>query len=157
LSRAFQRHQEDHNLKHPSSMDLMITIQNKTTSLLSIYALVLIASFPKTRRTWSKAFGFGGSHIYKTKQNKTNYLPSIYAPHRSWELSKNTKNMIWSIRVWWISYLPNKTKQTTFILSMHPVLDESFPKTRRTWSEAFGFGGSHIYKTKQNKTNYLPS
>jgi hypothetical protein len=39
-------------------------------------------------------------------------------PH--WKLSKDTKNTIWSIPVWWISYLQNKTKQnktnqTTFL------------------------------------------
>jgi hypothetical protein len=33
-SRAFQRHQE-HDLKHPSSVDLIITIQNKTNYLAS--------------------------------------------------------------------------------------------------------------------------
>ncbi len=36
-----------------------------------------------------------------------------------------------------------------------PLLLESFPKRRRTWSEASQFGGSHKYKTKQ--TNYIPS
>jgi hypothetical protein len=40
---------------------------------------------------------------------------------------------------------------------MHPSLSESFPKTPRTWSDASWFSGSHNYKTKQNKTNYLPS
>jgi len=43
---------------------------------------------------------------------------------------------------------------------MHPPSSESFPKTPRTQSEASWFGGSHTYKTKQNKTkqtNYLPS
>jgi hypothetical protein len=33
-----------------------------------------------------------------------------------------------------------------------PLLFKSFPKTPRTWAEASGFDGSHIYKT-----NYLPS
>jgi hypothetical protein len=37
-----------------------------------------------------------------------------------------------------------------------PLLVESFPKTPRTRSEASRFGGTHNYKTKQNKTNYLP-
>jgi len=37
-------------------------------------------------------------------------------------------------------------------------LVESFPKTPRTLFEASQFGGSHNYKTKQNKTNLdLPS
>jgi hypothetical protein len=35
-----------------------------------------------------------------------------------------------------------------------PLIVESFPKTPRTGSEVSQFGGSHIYKTKQNK---LPS
>jgi hypothetical protein len=39
-------------------------------------ALLIIESFPKTPRTRSEESWFGGSHIYKTKQNKTNYLPS---------------------------------------------------------------------------------
>jgi hypothetical protein len=30
------------------------------------------------------------------------------------KLSKDIKNMIWSILVWWISYLQNKIKQITF-------------------------------------------
>jgi hypothetical protein len=34
--------------------------------------------------------------------------PSTWTPSR-WELSKDTKNTIWSIPVWWISYLWNKT------------------------------------------------
>jgi len=36
----------------------------------------------------------------------------------------------------------------------HPSLSRAFPKTLRTWSQASWFGGSHNYKTKQNK---LPS
>jgi hypothetical protein len=111
LSRAFQRHQEEHNLKHPSSMDLMITIQNKTKQpafLLSMHSSSLRA-FQKHEEHDLKHSGL--VDLISTKQNKTNYLPSIYAPRPRWELSKNTKNMIWSIRVWWISYLQNKTKQ----------------------------------------------
>jgi hypothetical protein len=39
---------------------------------------------------------------------------------------------------------------------VHPsLLVESFPKIPRTQSEASQFSGSHNYKTKQNKTNYL--
>jgi hypothetical protein len=39
-------------------------------------AAVLVQTFPKTPRTQSEAYRLGGSHNYKTKQNKTNYLPS---------------------------------------------------------------------------------
>ncbi len=113
LSRAFQRHLE-HNLKHPSLVDLIITIQKKTkqpTFLLSMHSSLLRA-FQKHQEHDLKHPGL--VDLISTKQNKTNYLPSIYAT----------------------------------------VLVESFPKTPRTWSEASWFGGSHIYKTKQNK---LPS
>jgi len=45
--------------------------------------------------------------------------------------------------------------QTSWNQSHAPLLVvESFPKTTRTWSEASQFGGSHNFKTKQNK---LPS
>jgi hypothetical protein len=37
------------------------------------------------------------------------------------------------------------------------LLIKSFPKTPRTQFEASQFGGSHNYKTKQNKTNHRPS
>jgi hypothetical protein len=37
-SRAFQRHQE-HDLKHPSSVDLITTIQNKLPSFIDTLAL----------------------------------------------------------------------------------------------------------------------
>jgi len=40
---------------------------------------------------------------------------------------------------------------------MHTSSSRAFPKTPRTWSQASLFSGSHNYKTKQNKTNYLPS
>jgi hypothetical protein len=38
------------------------------------HALLLVESFPKTQRIRSEASQFGGSHKYKTKQNK---LPSF--------------------------------------------------------------------------------
>jgi hypothetical protein len=37
-----------------------------------------------------------------------------------------------------------------------PLLLENFPKRPRTPSEASQSGGSHKYKTKQNKTNKQP-
>jgi len=47
------------------------------TSWNQAHASLLVKSFPKTPRTWSETSSqFGGSHNYKTKQNKTNYLPS---------------------------------------------------------------------------------
>jgi len=47
--------------------------------------------------------------------------------------------------------------QTPWNQAHAPLLVKSFPKTPRTRSEASQFGGSHNYKTNQNKTNYLPS
>ncbi len=47
--------------------------------------------------------------------------------------------------------------QTSWNQAHAPLLIESFPKTPRTRSKASRFGGSHNYKTKQNKTNYIPS
>jgi len=44
--------------------------------------------------------------------------------------------------------------QTSWHQAHGPLLVESFPKTPRTQSEASQIGGSHNYKTKQNK---LPS
>jgi hypothetical protein len=44
LSRAFQRHQE-HNLKHPGWVDLIITKQNKLPSFIDRSARVLSLSF----------------------------------------------------------------------------------------------------------------
>jgi hypothetical protein len=43
--------------------------------------------------------------------------------------------------------------QTSWNQAHAPHLVKSFPKTPRTRSEASPFGGSHNYKTKQNKTN----
>ncbi len=59
----------------------------------------LIDSFPKTSRTHSEASWFGDL---------------AHAPLPHWQLSKDIKNTIWSILVWWISSIQNKTnKQTT--------------------------------------------
>jgi hypothetical protein len=44
--------------------------------------------------------------------------------------------------------------QTSWNQAHAPLLVESCPKTPRTQSETSWFGGSHNYKTKQNK---LPS
>jgi hypothetical protein len=75
--------------------------------------------------------------------------PNAMKPSRCtpppWELSKDTKNAIWNIRVWWISQVQNKIKQTNCLASL--VL-ESFPKTPRTQSETSEFSRSHKYKTK---------
>ncbi len=47
--------------------------------------------------------------------------------------------------------------QTSWNHAHAPLLVDSIPKTPRTQSEASWFSGSQNYKTKQNKTNYLPS
>ncbi len=47
--------------------------------------------------------------------------------------------------------------QTSWSQAHASLLVESFPKIPRIRSEASRFSGSHNYKTKQIKTNYLPS
>jgi len=77
-SRAFQRHQE-HDLKHPSSEIIQYSktfAPQVQKSWNQAHAPFLIQSFPKTPTTRSEASEFGGSHDYKTNQNKINYLPS---------------------------------------------------------------------------------
>jgi len=49
--------------------------------------LLLVKSFPKTPRTQSEASRFGGTHNYKTKQNK---LPSFIEIDGSWLFHTNT-------------------------------------------------------------------
>jgi hypothetical protein len=48
---------------------MIFTIQGN----MFVFAYILYTSVPRTQ---SEAFQFGASYNYKTKQNKTNYLPS---------------------------------------------------------------------------------
>ncbi len=64
------------------------------------------------------AKSFNIQELLHCKSKSKRHGTKAHAPFPSWELSKDTKNMIWSIPVLW---------------------------------------RSHLYNTKQNKTNYLPS
>jgi hypothetical protein len=84
------------------------------------------------------------------------------------ELSNNTKgtfqflrnvqlrfNLIFSEKIIQYSRTLPQQVQKSWNQAHAPLLIESFPKTPRTQSEASQICGSHNYKTKQNKTNYL--
>jgi hypothetical protein len=84
------------------------------------------------------------------------------------DLSKNTKgtfqflqnsqprfNLIFSEKIIQHSRTFAPQVQMSWNQAHAPLLIESFPKRRRTQSEASRFGGSHNFK--QNKTNKRPS
>ncbi len=148
LSRAFQRHQEHKpEASQFSRSHDYNTKQNKTTYLPSIYAPVLVESFPKTPRTWSEASQFSRSHDYNTKQNKTTYLPSIYAPILVEIFPKTSRT--WSQASWFGGFHIYKTKQTTFLLSMHQPSSRVFQKHQE--HDLKHPGSVDLISTKQNK------
>jgi len=95
---------------------------------------------------------------FESKSYQINSIKSC--PHQ--DLSNNTKgtfqflrnfqlqlNLIFSEEIIQYSRTFAPQVQTSWKQAHAPLVVESLPKTPRTQSEAYSFGGSHNYKTKQ--------